>query len=46
MVHFMVLKMLTNFGTAASNLGQTFADGGLYGAGKFTYSTNQFSGHQ
>jgi hypothetical protein len=32
-----------NFGTAASNLGQTFADGGLYGAGKFTYSTNQFS---
>jgi hypothetical protein len=43
MVHFMVLKTLTNFGTAASNLGQTFADGGLYGAGKFTYSTNQFS---
>jgi hypothetical protein len=39
----MVLKMLTNFGTATSNLGQTFADGGLYGAGKFTYSTNQFS---
>ena len=33
----------TNFGTATSNLGQTFADGGLYGAGKFTYSTNQFS---
>jgi hypothetical protein len=33
----------TNFGTAASNLGQTFGDGGLYGAGKFTYSTNQFS---
>jgi hypothetical protein len=33
-----------NFGTATSNLGQTFADGGLYGAGKFTYSTNQFSG--
>jgi len=32
-----------NFGTATSNLGQTFADGGLYGAGKFTYSTNQFS---
>jgi hypothetical protein len=32
-----------NFGTAASNLGQTFGDGGLYGAGKFTYSTNQFS---
>ena len=28
---------------AAGNLGQTFADGGLYGAGKFTYSTNQFS---
>ncbi len=28
---------------AAGNLGQTFDDGGLYGAGKFTYSTNQFS---
>ena len=28
---------------AAGNLSQTFADGGLYGAGKFTYSTNQFS---
>ena len=28
---------------AAGNLGQTFGDGGLYGAGKFTYSTNQFS---
>ena len=32
-----------NFGTATSNLGLTFADGGLYGAGKYTYSTNQFS---
>ena len=28
---------------AAGNLGQTFGDGGLYGAGKFAYSTNQFS---
>ena len=33
----------TNFGTATSNLGETFGAGGLYGAGKFTYSTNQFS---
>jgi len=32
-----------DFGTAASNLDQTFNAGGLYGAGKFTYSTNQFS---
>jgi len=32
-----------NFGTATSNLGETFNAGGLYGAGKFTYSTNQFS---
>jgi hypothetical protein len=32
-----------NFGTATSNLGETFGAGGLYGAGKFTYSTNQFS---
>ena len=30
------------FGTATSNLDQLGA-GGLYGAGKFTYSTNQFS---
>jgi len=30
------------FGTATNNLDQTGA-GGLYGAGKFTYSTNQFS---
>ena len=28
---------------AAGNLGQNFGDGGLYGAGKFAYSTNQFS---
>ena len=32
-----------DFGTAASNLDQNFGAGGLYGAGKFTYSTNQFS---
>ena len=32
-----------NFGTATSNLNETFGAGGLYGAGKFTYSTNQFS---
>lgn len=31
-----------NFGTANTNLDQNGA-GGLYGAGKFTYSTNQFS---
>ena len=34
----------TSFGTSGSNLDQTFGAGGLYGAGKFTYSTNQFSG--
>ena len=34
-----------SFGTAASNISdQSFGAGGLYGAGKFTYSTNQFSG--
>jgi len=33
-----------NFGTATSNLDENFGAGGLYGAGKFTYSTNQFSG--
>ena len=31
------------FSTNASNLGETANNGGLYGAGRFTYSTNQFS---
>ena len=33
-----------DFGTATDNLDQNFGAGGLYGAGKFTYSTNQFEG--
>ena len=31
------------FSTNANNLGETANNGGLYGAGRFTYSTNQFS---
>ena len=31
------------FSTNPNNLGETANNGGLYGAGRFTYSTNQFS---